>query len=124
MYESENLRKYLATSCLAILLLLTSFPLIAQTPISGVINQYVKVTAVGADYVTVTSTAGYSVGDTVLLIQMKGLRIYTTNGGLYGAAQSLYGRPGSHEFFIVQAVGAPGVSDIRFLNIYIWLIRC
>ena len=63
---------------------LLTLPALAQ--ISGVVNTYVAVTAV--DYtqheVTVTNSAGYSVGDKVMLIQMNGATIDETNTASFG----------------------------------------
>ncbi|HNW56538.1 MAG TPA: gliding motility-associated C-terminal domain-containing protein [Bacteroidales bacterium] len=84
----------------------------SQTRINGIINQYGKVTSLGTDYVVVDDAARFSqfsAGDTVLLIQMKGVRIYVDEGNvLNGDPQDEYGEPGLHEFLIIQSVQAAG----------------
>ena len=47
--------------------------------ISGIINDYTPVTAIISCGVSVGSATAFSVGDTVLLIQMKGASIDTSN---------------------------------------------
>ncbi|MES2760756.1 MAG: T9SS type B sorting domain-containing protein [Bacteroidota bacterium] len=59
---------------------------IAQTTnISGIINNYVSVTSVGTQTVLVSNTVGFTVGDRVLLIQMKGANIQQSNSPAYGS---------------------------------------
>ncbi|MFN8362048.1 MAG: T9SS type A sorting domain-containing protein [Candidatus Kapaibacterium sp.] len=88
-------------------LLLLSIPASAQSPtiISGVINTYAKVTAV--DYcgktLTVTSTAGFSIGDRALLIQMQGATIDTTNTDQFGTITAI-GEAGNCEYVTIEAV--------------------
>jgi len=75
--------------------------------ISGKINKYGRVTSVGADYVNVDNESQFhqfSPGDTVLLIQMKGARIYSQEGGSFGTAYYSYGQAGMHEFLIILSV--------------------
>jgi len=75
--------------------------LLAQ--LSGVINTYVKVTAV--DYtcskITVTSIAGFGAGDKVLLIQMQGASIIQTNTVTFGDITSI-GDAGNYEFATID----------------------
>jgi hypothetical protein len=71
--------------------------------LSGVVNTYVKVTAV--DYacakVTVTSTAGFSAGDKVLLIQMQGATIDQANSITFGNITAI-GDAGNYEFALID----------------------
>lgn len=77
----------------------------AQTPISGVVNTTsAAVTTVGADFVTVTDLTGFNEGDTVLLFQMKGTVINSTNTPSYGFSESALGSPGRYEFIIIQQI--------------------
>ena len=47
-----------------------------QTPlVTGNINRYARVTSVGADYVIVEDVTDFAVGDTVMVMQMSGVRI-------------------------------------------------
>jgi len=75
-------------------------------PISGVINQYYKATAIinygtynSSSYsgVTLENITGLSVGDKVMIIQMKGATITTTNNSTFGNISSL-GNAGKYEF--------------------------
>ncbi|MDX9930485.1 MAG: hypothetical protein RBS37_11605, partial [Bacteroidales bacterium] len=62
-----------------VLILVQAGVALSQTEIGGsnLNSLSVAVTETGTDYVKVTSVAGFTVGDTVLLIQMKGVRILT-----------------------------------------------
>ncbi len=64
--------------------------------------------------VIVDNVTGFSVGDTVLLIQMQGAKIYSSSG-LYGVYLDKYGEPGLHEFLIIQFVDV-GLKKITFWN--------
>jgi gliding motility-associated-like protein len=46
----------------------------------------------------------YSDGDTVLLIQMKGVRSYITEDASFGDYEGPIGTPGQHEFIIIDSV--------------------
>ena len=95
-----------------------SWLLFSQTKISGEINKYGLVTSIGTDNVIVgdaTQFAQFAVNDTVLLIQMKGARIYTTEAASYGIPESSYGPSGMHEFLIIEAVES-GTRTITFRN--------
>ena len=87
--------KYLIIS----ILLISGFTgsLFSQTKISGIINKYGRVTSLGTDFVIVSDEAQFdqfSQGDTVLLMQMKGARIYASETSTYGTAYASYGQPG------------------------------
>lgn len=79
--------KFVGGLCAAFL----PFLILGQTSLSGVINHYAAVTAV--DYcqnsATVSSIADFSPGMTVLLIQMKGATINTTNTAAFGDVTDL-----------------------------------
>lgn len=83
----------------------------AQTNIGGTINIYSEVTDVNncvcptincAD-ITVSSSAGFSVGDRVLLIQMKGARVDSSNTAAHGSIINLYDA-GNYEFADIAAI--------------------
>ncbi len=75
------------------------------TSISGVVNQYRHVTAIGGTTnVTVTDASVFHQNDTVLLIQMKGAVINVTESGSYGGYRESSGTPGAYEFLIVASV--------------------
>lgn len=78
-----------------------------QRNISGIINKYGRVSALGADNVTVPDEfqfGQFAAGDTIMLIQMKGVRILVQESGSFGTFEYNYGLPGQHEFLIVESV--------------------
>lgn len=82
--------------------------------ISGVVNQYVAVTAVNANSVNVASTQGFSVGDRVLLIQMKGATISATNNANFGQIQN-YGDAGNFEFTNIASINGNTITFVQHL---------
>lgn len=73
-------------------------------------NDYAAVFTLGADRVTVDDASSFSAGDTVMLMQMKGVTINTiASSSDFGTLQSVEGIPGQFEFLIVQSVSAPEV---------------
>ena len=81
--------------------------------LGGVINKYARVKSMGTDYVIIKDdeeNAGqfadfeFSDGDTVMLIQMKGLMIDVPETGSFGNYQGPIGNPGQHEFLVVDSV--------------------
>jgi len=108
--------KYLILSLLLIPVL--DNPLFSQTKISGIINQYGRVSSMGDDFVIISDESQFdqfSKGDTVLLMQMKGARIYASELPSYGTAYASYGLPGKHEFLVIQSVD-DGLNKIVFRN--------
>lgn len=89
--------------------------------ISGAVNTYVHVIALDTclNTATVVSTSGFSVGDRVLVIQMKGATIDTTNTANYGTILNM-GSAGLMEIATIQAM--PNLFTILFrdklLNAY------
>jgi hypothetical protein len=73
------------------------------TNISGVINDYTEVTGITGSDISVTSTAQFTVGDKVLLIQMQGAIIDETNAASFGTITSVNGA-GNYEFASVCAI--------------------
>jgi len=108
--------------CLILSLLLISgfiSPLFSQKYISGTINKYGRVTSIGTDYVIVGDDSQFlqfETGDTVLLIQMKGVRTYVTDSG-YGTHEGTYGAPGLHEFLTVDSLDGANKKIIFRNNI-------
>lgn len=85
----------------------------AQTSISGTVNSYIDVTGIiDADELTVSNASAFSPGDTVLLIQMKGLAIDTTNSTSFGQRQQTYSA-GKYEIIIIASIS---VNDITFAS--------
>ena len=85
--------------------------------ISGKINVYRRVDAIGPglDNVTLNSVDSIAPGDTVLLIQMQGVKIVTDEGAYGGAVQDTIGTPGGYEFLLVQSVDG-GTNNVVFTN--------
>src|SRR5579863_3821493 len=109
--------KSLITLAIAFLISNSSFlinPARAQN-ISGVINTYAHVIAIDTcrNAAIVPDTNGFAIGDRVLIIQMKGATIDTTNTANYGTVQSLNGA-GLFEIATVQSL--PNKTTIRFAN--------
>lgn len=98
-----------------LLLWVTPIGTTCYAQISGVVNQYIDVTAI--DYtcnkVTVSNTSGYAAGDFVLLIQMKGATINaTTNSAAFGSITAI-NDAGNYEF---QRINSISGNDIYFNN--------
>lgn len=103
---SDNI-KFLILILILILFSGIDTSLYAQRKISGVVNKYGRVSAINVDNVTVPDEAQFSqfaAGDTILLIQMKGVRILTLEAGSFGTFEYNYGLPGQHEFLIIESV--------------------
>lgn len=79
--------------------------------ISGIINTYTAVTNIPVcnpcsntcNYVDVTSTAGFAVGDKVLVIQMKGATTDLSNTATFGTIQSV-GNGGLYEYKTIASL--------------------
>lgn len=103
MNNTTRFKKLLTT-----LSLFFSAALYAQN-ISGVINTYTNVTGIAGTVVTVGSAAGFSVGDRVLLIQMKGATINTTNTATFGQITA-YNDAGNYEYATIAAIAGNQVT--------------
>ncbi len=71
--------------------------------ISGVVNDYTAVTAVGCNYVAVVSPAAFSVGDRVLIIQMQGAMVANPNNSTFGSITA-YNNAGNYEFATISSI--------------------
>lgn len=109
----------IARSYLLIIVLLLTFGSLlvsGQTPLlTGQINRYAKVTAVGTSHVIVDNAGQFAAGDTVMVMQMNGVVINagTDLGGNYQAAT---GAPGKYEIIIVSSVNT-GTRRIDFSRV-------
>ncbi len=101
---------------LLFILLTSSIVQYAQN-IQGIINIYTPVTAIGLTNVTVGSTAGFNVGDKVLVIKMKGASINQTNTPSYGDTVALNGA-GRYQFSRITSITGNDVTLFPFCNIY------
>ncbi len=94
-----------------LLLLLCAAQLSAQTPqLSGVINHYAAVTAIDTcnGILSINDTTGFRVGGAVLLVQMQGAQITTTNNSSYGQIQNL-NAAGRYERVLIDSVAATAI---------------
>ena len=78
--------------------------------ISGIVNTYYKVTGVNVipNTVTVSSSAGLTPGQKILIIQMKGATINSANSNLFGNVTAL-GNAGNYEFNFVCGIAGNNV---------------
>lgn len=101
----ENKMFRLAFRVLVGMLAIPGILLAQTTNITGVINTYTPVLSQGpcANVITVGNSAGFSVGDTVLIIQMQGALIDQTNTAAYGTITN-YNGAGSFEKGEIQSI--------------------
>ncbi|MEL6842900.1 MAG: hypothetical protein AAFP02_06755, partial [Bacteroidota bacterium] len=79
------------------------------TSISGVVNDYSAVNSVDLQSVDVADASLFSVGDKVLLIQMKGAIISTVDDSTYGDIAD-FGNAGNYEFHSITDVTGSTIS--------------
>jgi gliding motility-associated-like protein len=86
----------------------------SQTSLSGNLNQpHTNIVSIsGPDRVIVGNVAGFAASDTILIIQMQGVKIVLSP---YGNLWDILGVPGYHEFMIIQSVNN-GTNEIIFRN--------
>lgn len=98
---------------LFIISFLTTFSL-AQTNISGVINQYGScVSFTGNNSLIVTDASLFHVNDTILIIQMMGAQIDHSNNNNYGTITNL-NNTGNYEFNIIDSINS--LNNILFFK--------
>jgi len=92
-----------------------------EEEISGIINTYSRVNTIeAADAIIVDDVTGFGDGDTVLIMQMKGVSIVTVQGSAFGNWDGYLGQPGDYglgfyEFIIIERVET-GPNRIVFRN--------
>ena len=105
--------------------------IIAQTNISGIVNDYSAVINLSfpacvpcdnspacLNAITVTDATGFSVGDRALIIQMKGATMDLTNTATSGIVTAI-GNAGNYEFFTISSiVGNVITPNGQLLRIY------
>ncbi|MDB5283829.1 MAG: hypothetical protein JWO06_2904, partial [Bacteroidota bacterium] len=97
-------------------------PLVAQTNIGGVINYYTPVSAITTSgcntQIAVGSIANFNAGDKVLIIQMKGAVIDSSNSAAFGNVVNL-NNAGNYEFSrVTSASGTTIVLNSALANSY------
>ncbi len=92
------------------LLFISGF-IFGQTSISGVININAAVDSINycSNTIYVESAVGYSVGDRVLIIQMKGATVNLTNTASFGNITS-YNEAGNYEFGTISTVSGTAIQ--------------
>ncbi len=101
-----------------------------QTSISGTVNTYIDVVSVdAADQITVSDASQFIIGDTVLIIQMKGIEINVpTTAAAYGSLQNKFSS-GKYEFLIISNISGNQIvfsADLAFsydINGMVQLVR-
>jgi len=92
----------------------------SSAQISGIINRYTPVTGIDScsGSLTVGDTTGFRVGNTVLLIQMQGAEIMTSNNAAYGTVAAL-NSAGFYERIVIDSVAASTIFvKNRFVHPY------
>ncbi len=99
-----------------LLLQLLALSLFSQTNLSGVINQYAKVSALDpcSGKLSLTDASSFSPGDRVLLIQMQGALIDQSNGSDFGSVLDV----GSAGLFEKNEIASKNGDDI-FLKYFL-----
>ena len=105
--------KHLLRFFLVLIFSSLTFKGVAQS-IGGVVNIYTAVTNMTPNSVTVTSATGFTVGDRVLLIQMKGALINTTNTASFGTITNL-GSAGNFEFTNIASISGNQITFVANL---------
>lgn len=83
--------------------------------IGGIVNKYSAVTDISCDKVTVEQGTLFKAGDRVLVIQMQGAQINTTNTASFGAISN-YKNSGNYEFNTVKSVSGKVISLVYSLS--------
>ncbi|HMP21964.1 MAG TPA: PKD domain-containing protein [Ferruginibacter sp.] len=91
---------------------------VLDTPasISGIINEYTPITAInmGCSYtITVKDASKFKPGDTVLIIQMKGAIIDSSNTAAFGTITN-YANAGNYEFNFIKRITG-NVIELQFM---------
>ena len=98
----------------AAILLTTQSP----EPLSGIVNDYARVTAVGTYTLTLDDASAFSPGDKVLVIQMKGATISQVDDSTYGNIVG-FGEAGNYEIGkVAQVSGTQLTLERRLCRVY------
>lgn len=103
-----------------LLLLILPLSAFGQTQISGVVNRYAAVNDINycTTALTVSDPSHFSPGDRVLLIQMKGAVINSSNTSSFGAVSQMVSA-GKYEWATVQSITGNEVSlQFALVNTY------
>jgi gliding motility-associated-like protein len=112
---------------LFILLLIPKNNYFAQA-IGGIINSYASVSAIAGNVITVNTTAGFSAGDKLMIIQMKGATVNGGNSQNFGNITSL-NSAGMYEFKTITAIAGNQITlnsplqNNYNVNAYVQIVR-
>lgn len=92
----------------------------AQTNISGIVNSYAPILSINStnesvNIGTTSGTGSFAVGNKVMIIQMKGAEINTTESANYGEIIS-YHEAGNYEFATIASISASQITFTTPLN--------
>jgi PKD repeat protein len=96
------------------------FNLFGQTPLSGIINIYSKVTSIDscANAVVVQNASLFENTDKVIIMQMKGAEINQANSAAYGNIFN-YGGVGNYEINTIESIAGNTIFfKYKFINYY------
>ena len=77
--------------------------------VSGILNSYASVSAISGSVLTVSTTGGFNAGDRVLVIQMQGASVDTSDTPSHGDITS-YNAAGTFEYGTIASVGAGSLT--------------
>ncbi len=105
------IRKFYLFVYFAIFIALIQQGIYAQTPLNGILNKYTPVTKFECDstLLTVKSAVGFATGQKVLMIQMQGAIIDTTDSANFGNILDLNGA-GNYEFNRIHSVSGDKIQ--------------
>lgn len=119
MNKSEHMKNLHPRSILVLIVsLLMSISFAANTNISGIVNSYASVGAIGANNITVGAFApSYtpSCGDRIMLIQMKGASISTANNSNFGNITSI-NNAGNYEVLTIESISGSVLTFTQNLS--------
>ncbi len=105
---------------LLVVVLLLGFSALKAQQLSGIVNEYAKVLLVDTcdNTILVDNASAFTAGDRVLIIQMKGASVDTTNTPNYGQLKSM-GAAGLYEYTYVASVNVLTITlRQKLANLY------
>src|SRR5690349_2004435 len=126
-YILKSLCRMLVTAAILICFtLILSLKSTASTNISGIINTYTPVSSISncacpnlnCTQITVASAVGFAVGDRILIFQMKGSRVDSSNTSAHGSILNLYDA-GNYEMSTISGIAANVITtSYPLINTY------
>jgi len=81
----------------------------AASAVSGFLNTHAAVTSISGATLTVPLTTGFAAGDRVLIVQMQGATVDTSNTASHGTIAA-YGSAGTYEYATIASVGTGTIT--------------